>query len=204
MITLQGIIRKLLSEKLRSITATLQFTSDKQWCRIVMNRETRKLITALDLPRFDALEISGTQWYSLPFRSYKSVSYPEFDICEQSLPARYDIVFAEQVFEHLLWPYKAGRNVYEMLRSDGYLLTTTPFLIRIHNDPFDCTRWTETGLKYFLAECGFPLEKIHTNSWGNRKCIISNFKGWTRYIRTLHSLRNEPNFPMVVWALAQK
>jgi hypothetical protein len=38
-----------------------------------------------------------------------------------------DIIIAEQVFEHLLWPYRAVRNVFQMLTPNGALLVTTHF-----------------------------------------------------------------------------
>lgn len=198
------LIRHYLPDKVILLLKNSRFYSVEHWCRVIMNQETLKLITALDTKRLDAMEISGSRWAFCPFRSYKTVSYPEFDICSPPPGISVDVVIAEQVFEHLMWPFRAGKVVHAMLRPEGYLLITTPFLIRNHNDPIDCSRWTETGIKYFLAECGFPLEKIHTGSWGNRKCIISNFNKWTRYKKWIHSLDNEPDFPMVVWALAQK
>ena len=61
------------------------------------------------------------------------------------------------------------------------------------------------GFKYFLAECGFPLEAIRTGSWGNSSCVKANLKrNWVRYRKHIHSLRNEPKLPYVVWALARK
>ncbi|NJM60946.1 MAG: hypothetical protein HC849_13210 [Oscillatoriales cyanobacterium RU_3_3] len=97
-----------------------------------------------------------------------------------------------------------GKNIYQMLDRNGYFLITIPFLIRIHDYPADCSRWTETGIKYLLAECGFNLERIQTGSWGNRACIVANFSRWEYYNPAIHSLANEPDFPLVVWALAQK
>lgn len=178
----------------------------EQWIRIVMNEKTQKLISEIHPESLKALEISGSQWKDFTFGSYKSLGYPEFDICESALDETYDLIIAEQVFEHLLWPYKAGCNVYEMLKPGGYFLITVPFLIRVHHCPVDCTRWTETGLKYFLAECGFPLEKIRTDSWGNRQCLRSHAKQGICefYVKYWHSLKNEELYPASVWAIAQK
>jgi hypothetical protein len=81
---------------------------------------------------------------------------------------------------------------------------TTPFLLKIHEVPIDCSRWTPLGMRYFLAECGFPFEKVEAYSWGNRSCVKGNFNHWQIYRRWRHSLANEPDFPVVVWALAQK
>ena len=179
---------------------------DIQWARVtVMDRETEKLLRATKFKELDAIEISGSKWQSFGFRSYAAWQYPDFDICNGMHQSECcDLVIAEQVFEHILWPYRAARNVYSMLRPSGMFLITTPFLIRIHDHPVDCSRWTEIGIKHLLADAGFPLASIRTASWGNRHCVRSNFYGWTPYVPWLHSLANEPDFPIVVWAFAQK
>ena len=175
------------------------------WARRVMDRETRKLVRSVQPRQLSVLEISGDYWGGVEkFKAYRAVHYPEFDICASTLGEQFDLIIAEQVFEHLQWPYRAGKHVHQMLRPGGHFLITTPFLIRVHEAPDDCSRWTETGIRYLLAECGFDLGRIRTGSWGNRACVRANFLHWARYRRWLHSLRNEPDFPVVVWAFAQK
>jgi SAM-dependent methyltransferase len=170
-----------------------------------MNRETRRLIRGLQPTALKTLEISGDTWGKWEsFKEYKTVHYPDFDICASALDETFDLIIAEQVFEHLLWPYRAGRNVYKMLRPGGHVLITTPFLIRLHDYPVDCSRWTETGMKHLLAECGFDFERIQTASWGNRACIRANYFKWANYRPMFNSLKNEPDFPVVVWTLAQR
>jgi SAM-dependent methyltransferase len=177
-----------------------------QWGRVVMNRSCRELVEGLGPEKLDVLEISGDDWgkLSYPFKSFRSANYPEYDVCADPLAdQQFDLIIAEQVFEHLLWPYRAGKNVYQMLRPGGHFLISTPFLVKVHAHPIDCSRWTEMGMKYLLAECGFPIQKIQTFSWGNRACVKAGFKRWARY-HWWRSLRNEPEFPYDVWALAQK
>jgi len=158
----------------------------------------------------NTLEISAERWKDFGFKSYQSTSYQEYDICESVLDERFDLIVAEHVFEHLLRPYHAGRNIYQMLEEGGHFLISTPFLVKIHQghegvDDSDYTRWTKTGMKYFLAECGFPLENIKTWSWGNRACIKANFESWVMHKGPLfQSMVNEPEFPIVVWAIAKK
>ena len=179
--------------------------SHEHWARIVMNQETWELVNNLCPCDLEVLEISGRTWEErMPFKNYTSIHFPDFDICESSLSGSFDLIIAEQVFEHLPWPYRAGKNIYKMLKSGGYVLITTPFLIRIHKNPTDCSRWTETGIKHLMAECGFSIERIQTGSWGNRACVQANFSKWARYRRWLNPLHNEPDFPVMVWALAQK
>jgi SAM-dependent methyltransferase len=191
-------------EWLRRLIGVLSGLENESWGRVVMRRECHQLIEELQPERLKALEISGDHFSGLDFKEYRTVYFPEYDVCTMLLPETFDLIIAEQVFEHLLWPYRAGKNVYQMLNVEGHFLISTPFLVRIHSYPTDCTRWTETGLKHFLAECGFPLEKIRTGSWGNRACIQANFTKWVSYRRRLHSLHNEPGFPFQVWAIAQK
>jgi SAM-dependent methyltransferase len=182
-----------------------QSPGPSQWLRVVMNRETRALVDALGPSGMKALEISGYDWGTPGyFREYRTTSIENYDVCERPIDDTFDIVIAEQVFEHLPRPYRAGRNVHAMLRPGGWFLVTTPFLVRVHEEPLDCTRWTETGMKYLLAECGFELDSIRTGSWGNRECVVANLERWQGYLPKFHSLKNDARFPLAVWALARR
>ena len=174
------------------------------WCRIVMEAATEKIIAGLDYKNFETLEISGDKWINFGFKSCQSLAYPKYDICNNILEEKFDLIIAEQVFEHLHYPYRAAKNVYNMLNDDGYFLLTTPFLIKYHPMPDDCTRWTETGIKYLLIEAGFEMENISAGSWGNKKCLIENLDQWVEYNQEIHSLMNEKDYPIVVWAIAKK
>ena len=193
-----------VAKRIRSVYRIAAGYQSELWSRVVMNSETHRLVRELGPENLCAIEISGDGWSKEDFKSYRSVQYPEYDVCAGPIGDTFDLVIAEQVFEHVLWPYRAGRNVYVMLNPGGHFLITVPFLVKIHGAPVDCTRWTETGLRYFLAECGFPLETTRTGSWGNRRCIQANYKEWKYFYRRLNSLENEPDFPFHVWALARK
>jgi hypothetical protein len=178
---------------------------EEQWLRVVYEGESDRLVRELVPRRNSALEISGKRWASSnAFDHYRSVEYPDFDICREALDEQFDLIIAEQVFEHLLWPYRAAQNVLAMLNDSGRFLICTPFMVRVHNHPVDCTRWTETGLRHFLIEAGFSENHIVTGSWGNRECVRANLSRWVPYRPGRHSLANEAEFPVVVWALAGK
>lgn len=156
----------------------------------------------------DVMEISaGAKWRTFPFRSFRALDYPEHDICDEqfdpALEGAFDLIIADQVFEHLLWPYRAARNVHRMLRPGGRFLVMTPFMIRVHEVPYDCSRWTETGMRYFLAEAGFPLEEIETASWGNADAMKESLVAWGR-VGWKRSFPNDSRFPVTVWAVARK
>lgn len=156
-----------------------------------------------DFSNSSILEISPgerTIWQQFG-RSYRSTQYPAFDICAETTPQRYDIIIADNVFEHLADPYAAAGNVFSMLNPGGWFVIATPFLVRLHGCPSDFTRWTPEGMRRFLTQCGFNESRV--DSWGNRACIKANYVNWAPYGwgKPLH---NEPEFPMMVWAFARK
>jgi SAM-dependent methyltransferase len=170
-----------------------------------MYRRAFALLRELGPERLDTLEISaGPQWRrQFQFGSYAEMNFPEFDICNDVLPRQFDLIIADQVFEHLRWPARAARNVYAMLKPGGRFIIATPFLVRVHESPIDCNRWTADGLSYFLQEAGFPPEEIAAEGWGNRACLKANLTRW-RKRGFFGSLKNEPEFPVMVWAFARK
>src|SRR5262245_60293695 len=117
--------------------------SFEQWVRVPYVKEWKAYLAALPLAQLDALEISPhghSIWADLGFRSYSSVDYPEFDITRQALDRTFQVIIAEQIFEHLRDPYAAAKNVHKMLTPDGVFLIVTPFMIRVHGAPADFTR----------------------------------------------------------------
>lgn len=171
----------------------------------------RELIESLTPCEKDAVEISAgenTDWRYLGYRSYSTLEWPEFDACAEplspNLVASYDLVIADQVLEHLLWPLRGVRNIFAMLRPGGYALVMTPFLYPIHGSPQDCCRWSDVGLRHLLAEGGFPIVDIRTWSWGNRRTVIQLLDGWPRMGWRRDVPVNEPRYPLVVWAIARK
>ena len=102
--------------------------------RIIMQRSSRRWLNELDLATMDAAEISGRMGARFGFKSYKQFRYPKHDICAgpfadaDGKALKFDIVLANQVWEHLDRPYAATRNVRKMLRKGGYFWLATPFL----------------------------------------------------------------------------
>jgi SAM-dependent methyltransferase len=166
-----------------------------------MNRDIDALFASLDPKKLSVIEVSGCDRSNYPWASYTRTEYPEFDLCDPSAThnGRYDLVICEQVLEHVENPVTAVRNLKALCAPDGMLLVSTPFLIRIHPTPQDFWRFTPEGLKKLLECQGLRVEWVH--SWGNRAVVRRNFRVWARY-RPWQSLKNEPNFPVMVWALA--
>jgi SAM-dependent methyltransferase len=199
--SLPGLRRIRGSARLRSLAGF----EETLWTRKVPDEQSRALVSRLKPETLSALEISGASWKNFGFGSYRQTTFPEFDICGDALDDQFDLIIAEHILEHVRWPCRAARNVLRMLKPAGYFLVVTPFIYKVHANPLDCTRWTETGMRYFLEDCGFPFDTVVTGSWGNRRCIEATFrKEYRLFNRYLHSLEAEPDYPMVVWALARK
>jgi SAM-dependent methyltransferase len=179
----------------------------RDWARIVMYDKLEAFMRGFDPRSTRVLAISSRRHFErFNFDHFKTVQFPTFDICRDRLNECFDLIIADQVFEHVKYPYRAARNVHAMLAPGGWFLITTPFLIRYHPEPLDCSRWTRQGMAYFLEESGFAPENIQTFQWGNRQWISAHMRQapfWPQRGFT-GSLRNEEDFPVVVWALAQK
>ena len=176
-----------------------------QWQRVPLNDAVRRHIDALDPTRLTAAEISGDARAGHPWRSFTSLNFPEFDLCAplDRRPA-FDVVICEQVIEHVVDPVAAVANLRGLCAPGGHVIVSTPFLVRIHELPLygmrDYWRFTPRGLSTLLEGAGLTVETV--GSWGNRACVVGNFDRWPSY-RRWHSLRNEPDLPVQVWAFAR-
>lgn len=189
--------------KRKAILKSLGFDISR-WSRVICYRECFAFLRAQSPETLDALEISGGgAWRdAIPFKSFSEAHYPDYDVCVGPLPRSFDVVIADQVWPHLLYPYRATRHVRDMLNPGGWFVVTVPFLIHT-NQPVDCTRWTETGLKHLLIEGGFGEDAIQTGSWGNLAAVKASLRRIGAK-RGFGSLDNDPRYPMTVWAIARK
>jgi SAM-dependent methyltransferase len=177
-----------------------------QWQRVPLNAAVVAHLQSLNPAALDAAEISGDSRAGLGWRSFQSLDFPAFDLCAELTEEhreRFDVVVCEQVIEHVLDPCAAARNLRGLCRPGGHVVVSTPFLIRVHELPmfamYDYWRFTPRGLQRLLEMGGLAVDGV--GSWGNRSCITGNLDRWPAY-RRWHSLRNEPDLPVQVWAFA--
>jgi SAM-dependent methyltransferase len=178
----------------------------EHWQRLMLNEAVDEHIAALDPPRLAAAEISGDAHAGKPWRSYTSLAYPAFDLCAPLETANaFDVVICEQVIEHVVDPAAATANLRELCNPGGHVIVSTPFLVKVHElalaDIRDYWRFTPRGLRLLLERAGLAVDTI--GSWGNRECVVGNLNRWSGH-RWWHSLRNEPDFPIQVWAFARR
>lgn len=78
---------------------------------------------------------------------------PDFigDICIYDFKdEKFDVVVLAEVLEHLYAPHLGIDNIYKILNNNGRLILTTPFILPIHDAPYDYYRFTKYGLQYLL------------------------------------------------------
>lgn len=177
-----------------------------------MQKSSRRMIRALKPETVSVAEISGKWGQQFPFQSYQRFLYPEFDICtgpyrdEDGKVRKFDLILANQVWEHLDRPYQATRNVRRMLKTGGHFWLAVPFFVPFHAAPMDCSRWSARGLKNLLIECGFEEDAIESHQWGNRNAALRNMEEkWPpTYDPERDPLDDDPDMPICTWALARR
>jgi len=180
--------------------------------RVIMAKSSREWIKALNPGALDVAEISGKWGRMFGFRSYTQFRYPEFDICagpftdDEGRPRKFDLIMANQVWEHLDRPYTATRNVRRMLKKGGHFWLAVPFFVPFHAAPGDCSRWSARGLRNLLIEAGFDEGEIRAEQWGNRAAALRNLEQpWPpAHDPERDDLENDPEMPICAWAMARK
>jgi SAM-dependent methyltransferase len=137
---------------------------------------------------------------NLVVQVYNSEGKPDTTISMEE--AAFDLVFCEQVLEHVPDPVQASRNLFALTRPGGFAVVSVPFMVRIHREPEDYWRFSPAGLRVLLERAGFEVERVE--GWGSRASVLANLWVWCPYIPIVHSLANSSATPLVVWAVARK
>lgn len=80
-------------------------------------------------------------------------------------------VLCSEVLEHVPHPDRAVRAIARVLEPGGTLILTTPFLARLHEEPWDYFRYTEHALRRLVEEAG--LEVVEMTQTGS----VTSFLG---------------------------
>lgn len=74
--------------------------------------------------------------------------------------ATYDCVLCTEVLEHLPDPLAAMREISRVLKPGGHAFVTTPFLVSLHEMPYDFYRYTPSALKDMAEKTGLTTVSI--------------------------------------------
>lgn len=72
----------------------------------------------------------------------------------------YDVALFSDVLEHLSDPAVALQEIFRILKPQGILIATVPFMYGIHEAPADFNRFTRFGLEHQLRSAGFHQIQI--------------------------------------------
>jgi SAM-dependent methyltransferase len=92
----------------------------------------------------------------------------------------FDAVFLLEVLEHVAAPDRALQEVHRVLRPDGLLVVSTPFVFEIHDAPHDYYRFTEHGLRHLMRE--FRHCRITRRNGYAKSTVVP----WLRLTRSPH------------------
>jgi len=82
----------------------------------------------------------------------------------------FDSILSSEVFEHVFNPNEFLQEANRVLKQDGLVLITVPFVWDEHEQPFDYARYTSFGLEHILNKNGFKI--IKSKKIGNGSEVI--------------------------------
>ena len=74
-----------------------------------------------------------------------------------SFVGTFDVIFCNQVFEHVARPWVAATSLAAMLQPGGYLVWTAPFMEPTHGVPYDFFRYTISGGATLFKDAGLSI-----------------------------------------------
>ena len=109
-----------------------------------------------------------------------------------------DTVVMTQVLEHVFEYEKALSEAVRVLKTDGVMLLSVPFIYHAHATPYDFHRFSEYGLRALLQKHGLEVVEWHYQGYLGTTlfCIINGFI-WEK-LACVRSLRNTLLLPFVL------
>jgi SAM-dependent methyltransferase len=85
------------------------------------------------------------------------------DASQLPFPAEtFNAVVMCEVLEHIARPREAILEAARVLRPDGLLILTMPFMYPMHDEPFDFQRYTSHGLRREMKEAGLQITQMES------------------------------------------
>lgn len=130
--------------------------------RELVNFPEDKILVDLGAGQSDFAELTGRfKKCAVDFYPYKDVDV----VCDFSLQLPFidnsvDIILLSNVLEHMPEPRNLISECRRILKPGGVILGSVPFLIGVHQRPYDFYRYTDIGVGYIFKQCWFPAIKI--------------------------------------------
>lgn len=93
----------------------------------------------------------------------------------------FDVVFIMEILEHIKEPQKAVDEIFRVLKDEGIVVFSTPFVFGIHDKPYDFFRYTRYGIlevfkKYKSIEIKERNDYLHTIIVLFSRLLLSEYK----------------------------
>jgi SAM-dependent methyltransferase len=130
------------------------------------------------------------------------------DVCDPAFLDRhahfldkFDVVYSNNVFEHLPAPWIAAANLYRLIRPGGICITLVPFSVRYHESPGDYFRYTHSCIPHLfrlggpveVVESGYDITARRNDEQGlgtyNDTCPVDRFGAWRETWTTVSIIR---------------
>jgi len=187
-------------------------------CRIKCYKEIEKYFNDNGWPEGNILGISGLPTFiqkNIKKKNTNSITMgnaPDIDI--HNMPYednRFDMAVADMVIEHIKNPFLGLMEMHRVLKPGGIAVVTSACFYPKHYS-FDHWRFLPSGLRLLCDD----FSKIHLcGSWGSKRVV--NFivdvgpSTWTNKRNNKPSPKDlemvddvDPNWPVVVWIIAEK
>lgn len=126
----------------------------------------RKDIVRVDTESYEGVDVVADA-LNLPFKN---------DSC--------DLVICESSLEHFKDPILAVKEMNRVLKKEGLVYISVPFIVGFHASPNDYFRWTEAGVEELMKD----FEKIELGvGWGPTYALTSILREWMAIIFSFNS-----------------
>jgi len=120
--------------------------------------------------------------------------------CPEIQDETFDVVFSNNVFEHLLNPFNAANECIRILKESGIIIIIAPFACRYHPSPEDLFRYTHRGLEELFEReglvrtilSGYDISGRRDNKIGGKlkdgldATVVDEFGGWRENWQTIY------------------
>ena len=98
----------------------------------------------------------------------------------------FDSLVTNQVFEHVFNPYDFLKEINRVMKQNGTLLLTVPFVWDEHEKPYDYARYSSYGIQRILEQHGFGIITL-VKSVNDVSLIAQLINGYL-YKKTMHNV----------------
>lgn len=133
--------------------------------------QLEKYLKTLNIKANLVLDIGGQQkpvkgrTNTWDVKEFYVLDKPELDLDEPKIKFEYksDLIFCLEVFEYLIEPVTAMKNIAGYLIPNGKAIISFPLIYPLHNEvEFDSLRYTISGIERIAKKAGLMVKKVNT------------------------------------------